>query len=117
MQISCNGPDKIVGGSKIKEPLIDGNDTKSVKDEGELRQKIATKVEEKVDDGKKIDKNEQPKNRISESNAVDKQKVASVKDDSHEEVFVEGKVSNKKTVSNIKQQIKNNSTKNSKNNE
>ena len=70
-----------------------------------------------MDDGKKIDKCETSKDKISVGKAVDTQKVASVKDESPEEAFVKGEVSNKNTVGNIEQQDKSDLTKKSKDNE
>jgi hypothetical protein len=109
--------DKIVRGSKVVDPSVDESGTKSLDVKNEHPQEISVKVEEKVDDGKKIDKCETSKDKISVGKAVDTQKVASVKDESPEEAFVKGEVSNKNTVGNIEQQDKSDLTKKSKDNE
>lgn len=114
---SCDKPDKIVHGSKVVESSVDGSGTKSLDVKNEHPQEIAAKVEEKVDDGKKVDKDETSEDKISEGKAVDNQKVASVKDESPEEASVKGEVSNKNTVGNIEQQDKSDLTKKSKDNE
>ena len=109
--------DKIVRGSKVVESSVEGDDTKPIKSENEHPQEIAAKVEEKVDDGKKVDKDETSKDKISVGKTVDNQNVVSVKDESPEEVSVKCEVSNKNTVSDIEQQGKSDLTKKSKNNE
>lgn len=109
--------DKIVRGSKVVEPSVEGDDTKPIKSENEHPQEIAAKVEEKVDDGKKVDKDETSEDKILEGKAVDDQKVAYVKDESPKEISVKGEVSNKNTVGNIEQEDKSDLTKKSKNNE
>lgn len=111
---SGDNPDKIVRGSKVVEPSVEGDDTKPIKSENEHLQEISAKVEEKVDDGKKIDKCETSKDKISVGKAVDNQKVASVKDESPKEVPVKGEVSNKNTVGNIEQEDKSDLTEKSK---
>lgn len=109
--------DKIVRGSKVVDPSVEGDDTKPIKSENEHPQEIAAKVEEKVDDGKRVDKDETSEDKISEGKAVDNQKVASVKDESPKEASVKGEVPNKSTVSDIEQQGKSDLTKKSKDNE
>lgn len=109
--------DKIVRGSKVAEPSVDESGTKSLDVKNEHPQEISVKVEEKVDDGKKVDKDETSEDKISEGKAVYNQKVASVKDESPGEVSVKGEVSNKNTVGNIEQEDKSDLTKKSKNNE
>ena len=114
---SCDKPDKIVHGSKVVESSVDGSGTKSLDVKNEHPQEIAAKVEEKVDDGKKVDKDETSEDKIPEGKAVDDQKVAYVKDESPKEISVKGEVSNKNTVGNIEQQDKSDLTKKSKDNE
>lgn len=109
--------DKIVRGSKVVESSVEGDDTKPIKSENEHPQEIAAKVEEKVDDGKKVDKDETSEDKIPEGKAVDDQKVAYVKDESPKEISVKGEVSNKNTVGNIEQEDKSDLTKKSKDNE
>lgn len=109
--------DKIVHGSKVVKPSVEGDDTKPIKSENEHPQEIAAKVEEKVDDGKKVDKDETSEDKIPEGKAVDDQKVAYVKDESPKEISVKGEVSNKNTVGNIEQEDKSDLTKKSKDNE
>ncbi|MBP5703879.1 MAG: hypothetical protein J6X12_04160 [Paludibacteraceae bacterium] len=109
--------DKIVRGSKVAEPSVDESGTKSLDVKNEHPQEISVKVEEKVDDGKKVDKDETSEDKISEGKAVYNQKVASVKDESPGEVSVKGEFSNKNTISDIEQQDKSDLTKKSKNNE
>ena len=114
---SCDKPDKIVRGSKVVDPSVDESGTKSLDVKNEHQQEISAKVEEKVDDGKKIDKCETSKDKISVGKAVDTQKVAYVKDESPKEISVKGEVSNKNTVGNIEQEDKSDLTKKSKDNE
>ena len=114
---SGDKPDKIVHGSKVAESSVEGDDTKPIKSENEHPQEIAAKVEEKVDDGKKVDKDETSEDKIPEGKAVDDQKVAYVKDESPKEISVKGEVSNKNTVGNIEQEDKSDLTKKSKDNE
>lgn len=109
--------DKIVRGSKVVDPSVDESGAKFLDVKNEHPQEVSVKVEEKVDDGKKIDKCETSKDKISVGKAVDTQKVASVKDESPEEAFVKGEVSNKNTVGNIEQEDKSDLTKKSKDNE
>ena len=109
--------DKIVRGSKVVESSVDGSGTKSLDVKNEHPQEIAAKVEEKVDDGKKVDKDETSEDKIPEGKAVDDQKVAYVKDESPKEISVKGEVSNKNTVGNIEQEDKSDLTKKSKDNE
>ena len=114
---SGDKPDKIVHGSKVVESSVDGSGTKSLDVKNEHPQEIAAKVEEKVDDGKKVDKDETSEDKIPEGKAVDDQKVAYVKDESPKEISVKGEVSNKNTVGNIEQEDKSDLTKKSKDNE
>ena len=109
--------DKIVRGSKVVDPSVDESGTKSLDVKNEHPQEVSVKVEEKVDDGKKVDKDETSEDKISEGKAVNNQKVASVKDESPEEASVKGEVPNKNTVSDIEQQDKSDLTKKSKDNE
>lgn len=109
--------DKIVRGSKAVDPSVDESGTKSLDVKNEHPQEISVKIEEKVDDGKKVDKDETSKDKISVGKAVDNQNVVSVKDESPEEVSVKCEVSNKNTVSDIEQQDKSDLTKKSKDNE
>ena len=114
---SGDKPDKIVHGSKVAESSVDESGTKSLDVKNEHPQEIAAKVEEKVDDGKKVDKDETSEDKIPEGKAVDDQKVAYVKDESPKEISVKGEVSNKNTVGNIEQEDKSDLTKKSKDNE
>ena len=109
--------DKIVRGSKVVDHSVNESGTKSLDVKNEHPQEIAAKVEEKVDDGKKVDKDETSEDKIPEGKAVDDQKVAYVKDESPKEISVKGEVSNKNTVGNIEQEDKSDLTKKSKDNE
>ena len=100
---SGDKPDKIVHGSRVVDPSVDESGTKSLDVKNEHPQEVSVKVEEKVDDGKKVDKDETSEDKISEGKAVNNQKVASVKDESPEEASVKGEVPNKSTVSDIEQ--------------
>ena len=114
---SGDKPDKIVRGSKVVDSSVDESGTKSLDVKNEHPQEISVKIEEKVDDGKKVDKDETSKDKISVGKTVDNQNVVSVKDESPEEVSVKCEVSNKNTVSDIEQQDKSDLTKKSKDNE